>query len=419
MAVPSLWLPYTQMQTAPPCPRVVSAEGVYLHLADGRRVIDGIASWWCAIHGYRHPELDQAVRDQLGHMAHVMLGGLVHQGAIDLAAKLVGITPAGLNHVFFGDSGSVGVEIALKMAVQFWANQGRNEKRQFVALRNAYHGDTCGCMSVCDPEEGMHALFAGIVPRQFFVPAPRCRPDGDPRQAEKDIQSLEELLAEHHGRIAAMIVEPLLQAAGGFHTYHPQYLRLAREVCDRYEVLLIFDEVATGLGRTGTLFAADQAGVCPDVMVLGKALTAGYLGHSATLATDRVYEAFLGDSPGKALMHGPTFMGNALACAVALKSIEIFQRDHYLDRVARIESLLREHLLPLRSPRIRDVRVMGAAGVIEVADPRDLRGVQEFALSHGVWLRPFGRYLYTMPPYVISNEELMQVVSTMRAWFAK
>ncbi len=329
----SLWLPYTQMRTRGDWPRVVSAEGVYLHLADGRRVIDAVASWWCAIHGYAHPELNQAVRDQLDRIAHVMLGGLVHQGAIDLADKLVEITPPGLNHVFFGDSGSVGVEIALKMAVQHWANRGRPGKGKIVALSGAYHGDTTGCMSVCDPEEGMHQRFAGIVPRQFFVAGPRrCRHDREPAPTDldADVGPLDQLLAAHADEIAAVIVEPLLQAAGGFRMHHPAYLRALRESCDRHGVLLIFDEVATGFGRTGRMFAAEHARVTPDIMVLGKALTAGYLGHSATLATSAVYEAFLGDDAHTALMHGPTFMGNPLACAVALRSIDIFQRESYL-----------------------------------------------------------------------------------------
>ncbi len=417
-----LWLPYTQMHTVGECPRVVSADGVHLRLADGRRLIDAIASWWCVIHGYAHPELNQAVREQLDRMAHVMLGGLVHQGANELAERLVEITPPGLNHVFFGDSGSVGVEIALKMAVQHWANRDRPEKGRIVALRGAYHGDTTGCMSVCDPDEGIHQLFAGIVPRQFFVDGPRrCRHDREPTPADvaADLAPHEQLLAEHADEVAAAIVEPLLQATGGFRMHHPAYLRGLRQACDRHGVLLIFDEVATGFGRTGRMFAAEHAGVTPDIMVLGKALTAGYLGHSATLATSPVYESFLGDDARTALMHGPTFMGNPLACAVALRSIDIFQRENYLARIARIEALLREHLLPLRSPRIREVRVMGACGAVETHSAADLAGVQSFALERGVWLRPFGRWVYTMPPYVIGDAELRQVVSVIREWFER
>ncbi len=416
----SLWFPYTQMRTRGEYPKVVSAQGVYLHLEDGRRLIDGIASWWCVIHGYSHPEINQTVRDQLDRMAHVMLGGLVHQGAIDLAHKLVEITPEGLNHVFFGDSGSVGVEIALKMAVQYWANRGRPEKGRIVAFRGAYHGDTSGCMSVCDPDEGMHRLFAGIVPRQFCVDGPRrSRHDREPAREDidADIRPLRQLLTAHADEIAAVIIEPLLQAAGGFRMHHGAYLAAVRELCDDCGVLLIFDEVATGFGRTGTLFAADRAQVAPDILVLGKALTAGYLGHSATLATSPVYEAFLGDDERTAFMHGPTFMANPLACAVALRSIDIFQRDNYLERVGRIEALLQEHLLPLRSPKIREVRVMGACGVVETCSAGDLTGVQQFAIERGVWLRPLGRYLYTMPPYVIADDELLQVVAAMREWF--
>jgi adenosylmethionine-8-amino-7-oxononanoate aminotransferase len=322
--------------------------------------------------------------------------------------------------VFFGDSGSVGVEIALKMAAQCWANRGRPGKSRFVAFRGAYHGDTTGCMSVCDPEEGMHRLFAGLVPRQFFVDGPqRCRHDRQPtpQDIEADIEPLGQFLAAHADEIAAVIIEPLLQAAGGFRMHHGAYLRAVRALCDRHDVLLIFDEVATGFGRTGARFAADGAGVAPDILVLGKALTAGYLGHSATLATSDVYEAFLGDDERTALMHGPTFMANPLACAVALRSIEIFERDHYLERIGRIEALLAEQLLPLRSPRIREARVLGACGVVETESASDLKGVQQFAIDRGVWLRPFGRYLYTMPPYVISDDELLQVVGTIREWF--
>jgi adenosylmethionine-8-amino-7-oxononanoate aminotransferase len=410
------------MQAKPEYPKVASARGVYLVLEDGGRLIDAIASWWCVIHGYAHPELDQAVRDQLDRMAHVMLGGLVHQPALDLAAKLVEITPPGLNHVFFGDSGSVGVEIALKMAVQYWANQGRTRKSKIVGLRGAYHGDTCGCMSVCDPDEGMHRLFAGIVPRQLHVEGPSlCRHDGEPTEADiaADVAPLRWLLAEEDDNIAALILEPLLQAAGGFRMHHPAYVRAVHKLCGEHDVLLILDEVATGFGRTGTLFAAEQADVTPDLMVLGKALTAGYLGHSATLASQRVYQAFLGDDAGKAFMHGPTFMGNPLACAVALRSIELFERERYLDHIARIEALLKEHLLPLRSAKVRDVRVLGACGVVETRAADDLAGIQGFAMDRGVWLRPFDRYVYTMPPYVISDDELTRVVATIREWFER
>jgi len=420
-----LWFPYTQMKTRGQYLKVVSARGVYLHLEDGRRLIDGIASWWSAIHGYAHPELDEAIREQLDRIAHVMLGGLVHQPAIDLAQKLVEITPPGLNHVFFGDSGSVGVEIALKMAIQYWANCGRPEKHKIIAFRGAYHGDTSGCMAVCDPDEGMHKLFAAILPRQLFADGPtRCLPDRTPsaEEIEADLAPVRRLLEDRRQEVAAVIIEPMLQAAGGFRMHHGDYLSGLRALCDAHDVLLIFDEVATGFGRTGRLFAAEHAGITPDIMVLGKALTAGYLGHSATLTTTKVYEAFLSDDSSKALMHGPTFMGNPLACAVALRSIEIFQRENYLQRIAQIESLLKEHLLPLREAtkeKVRDVRVLGACGVVEAYKPADLAGVQQFGMDRGVWLRPFDRYVYTMPPYVLSDEELLRVVGVMREWFER
>jgi adenosylmethionine---8-amino-7-oxononanoate aminotransferase len=417
MSHPSLWYPYTQMQGLADFPEVESARGVYLHLADGRRLIDGIASWWCMIHGYRHPELDQAIHSQLDRLSHVMLGGLTHRPARALADKLVEITPAGLNHVFFSDSGSVGVEVALKMAVQYWHNRGNPRKSKMIALKNAYHGDTCGCMAVCDPDEGMHALFAGVVPQQLFAEAPDGGFDAEPAAIAAYAQHLEQMLERHHADVAALIVEPLLQAAGGFNMYGPDYLRRMRDLCYKYDVLLIFDEVATGFGRTGTLFAADRADVVPDIMVLGKGLTGGYLGQAATIATTDVFDAFLSDDRQKAFMHGPTFCGNPLTCAVALKSIEVFQRDRYLERIAHIEQKLRQTLGTLQSPLIRDIRVLGATGVVEVRDARDLVGFVEFAVERGVWLRPLGPCLYTMPPYISRDEELLQVLSVIRDWF--
>lgn len=321
-----LWYPYAQMQTMPEPLDVVSASGTRLRLSDGRELIDAIASWWCVIHGYAHPELNRAACEQIGKLPHVMLGGLTHEPARRLASELVRITPEGLDHVFFGDSGSVGVEIALKMAIQFWQNRGAVKKTRFLALEKAYHGDTTGAMSVCDPVEGMHALFAPLLPKHLFLLPPRGGFDATPEEVAADIAKLEQTLAEHHRELAAMILEPIVQAAGGFNIYSPDYLRQVRRLCEQYEVLLICDEVATGFGRTGRLFACEHAGVCPDILVLGKGLTAGYLGHSATLATDRVYGAFLGQDAGRCFMHGPTFMGNPTACAVALKSIELIDR---------------------------------------------------------------------------------------------
>ncbi|MCH9022582.1 MAG: aminotransferase class III-fold pyridoxal phosphate-dependent enzyme, partial [Planctomycetes bacterium] len=327
------------------------------------------------------------------------------------------MTPDGLNHVFFGDSGSVGVEIALKLAVQYWYNIGRPKKNRILSLKQAYHGDTCGAMSVGDPADPKHQQFAGLVREQYFVDSPRSGFKPDAALLAKEIKALEETLTAHSDELAAFIVEPLMQAAGGFNFYSPQYLQAARKACSEHEVLLIFDEVATGFGRTGSMFAADQAQVSPDIMILGKALTAGYFGHSATLTTTRIFESFHGDDFERAFMHGPTFMGNAVTCAVALKSLEIFERDKYLNKIAHIASILKEHFLPIRSRAIRDTRVLGATGVIEVHDKQEIRGIGEFAVERGVWLRPIDRCVYIMPPYVINDEPLLKVIGVIKEWF--
>ncbi len=416
-----LWFPYAQMRTMPEPLKVVSASGCRLKLADGRELIDAIASWWCVIHGYSHPELVQTLSEQAATLSHVMLGGLTHEPAEVLAEELVRITPAGLNHVFFSDSGSVGVEVALKMAVQFWQNRGRKSKTRILALEKAYHGDTTGAMAVCDPEEGMHSLFAPLLPKQAFLPAVCGGFGADEDALTEDLRLLENYLRENHTDTAAMIVEPLMQAAGGFHLYSPKYLKHAREMCEHYEVILIFDEVATGFGRTGKMFAADYAGVCPDIMVVGKGLTAGMTGHAATLATDRIFEAFLGTSSTSPFMHGPTFMANPLACAVALKSLQMLERDNLVGRVNEIESILKTELEPIRKCSVkgvvRDIRVLGAMGCVEVENEESLEGLQDFAAGRGVWLRPFGRYAYTMPPYRISDDELKTICTVLRDWF--
>jgi adenosylmethionine-8-amino-7-oxononanoate aminotransferase len=418
----SLWFPYAQMKGLEVQNEVASAEGTRLHLRDGRTLVDAIASWWCVIHGYNHPELNLALRSQLDDFAHVMLGGLTHVAAQRLADRLVGLAPPGLAHVFFADSGSVGMEVAMKMAVQYWRNQGVAGKHAFLSLRHAYHGDTTGVMSLGDPEDGMHHLFAGYLPRQHFVSPPEGMGNGRGeirRSVDQALFELASVLAEHGNAIAAMACEPLMQAAGGFHFYPPAYLAEARRLCDEHGVLLICDEVATGFGRTATLFACEQAGITPDIMVLGKGLSAGYLGLSATLAMGKVFNAFLGDDRDKAFMHGPTFMGNALACSVALASLDIFQRDGYLAKIRCIEEILREELVGFRAAKVRETRVFGACGVIEVHDRRDLDGIQDFAASRGVWLRPFDRVVYTMPAYVIDEGDLRLVCKTMRAWFER
>ena len=415
----ALWYPYAQMKGIENNYEVSAAQGVYLELADGRRLIDAISSWWCVIHGYNHPSLNQVLKDQIDRVSHLMLGGLKNRPAVDLAEKLVEITPEGLNHVFFGDSGSVGVEIALKMAAQFFANQNLSQKSKMVALHRAYHGDTSGCMSVCDPAEGMHKLFSGIVPQQYFLNAPQGGFEAGADQVATDLAEAETLFKDHHDQIAGVILEPLMQAAGGFNFYSPAYLQGLRMLCDRYNILLIFDEVATGFGRTGTMFAADKAMVCPDIMVLGKGLTAGYMGHSATLATSRVFSAFYSDSAADAFMHGPTFMGNPLACALGLESIRLFEQDDLISKIERIEQNMRTALIDFSAPQIKATRVLGATGVIEVQNKKALDGVQEFAMKRGVWLRPFETYLYTMPAYTISDNELDKVLDTMCAWFSK
>lgn len=415
MSHSALWYPYAQMKTLEIQRKVVRAEGVMLEFENGEKLIDAISSWWCVIHGYNHPEINEAAISQIHQFAHVMLGGLSHEPAEKLAAKLVEITPEPLKHVFFADSGSVGMEVAMKMAIQYWSNQGKAEKKRFISLYRAYHGDTTGVMSISDPEESMHSLFHGSLLPQLFVPPPEGRKDLS--CVEPALEALENTLKDYSAEVAAMVVEPLMQGAGNFNLYPERYLQEASQMCRDYGVLLIFDEVATGFGRTGTMFAADRAQVCPDIMTLSKALTAGYTGMSATLATEQVYNAFLGDSYEKAFMHGPTFMGNPTACAIALKSIEIFERENHLEKIAAIEAQLQEELGDLRAPGIVDVRVLGALGVVETRNRTDWEGIQEFAAERGVWLRPFDRVVYTMPPYIISSEQLSQITSVIREWF--
>lgn len=416
----SLWYPYAQMRTMAPPLQVDSASGAVLHLSDGRELVDAISSWWCVIHGYNHPVINAAIAEQLKHMSHVMLGGLTHEPARKLADKLMAITPDGLNHVFFGDSGSVGVEIALKMAIQYHKNlglPGTKNKTQILALEKAYHGDTIGAMSVCDPIEGMHSLFSGLLPQQRFLPAPIGGFDADDTVTQHNLKLLKAMLDEHADSIAGFIVEPLMQAAGGFNFYSPTYLNEAKKLCDQHNVLMIFDEVATGFGRTGSLFAADQTDITPDIMVLGKGLTAGYAGHSAVLATDRIYEAFLSKDESKSFMHGPTFMGNPMACAIALTGIDLFERENRMGRIGEIQTILKDRILPIAGDAVKDTRVLGATGVVEVHDAASLKGIQSYAADRGVWLRPFGTYAYTMPPYIISDEQLHRICDVLQAWF--
>jgi adenosylmethionine-8-amino-7-oxononanoate aminotransferase len=417
-----VWHPYGPMPAAiAPLP-VVAAGGVRLELADGRRLIDGMASWWCAIHGYRHPVLDAAVTDQLARMSHVMFGGLTHEPAIRLAQRLVGMRLGGadtLQHVFFADSGSVSVEVAIKMALQFWRSEGRPEKARLMALRGGYHGDTFGAMALCDPVGGMHHLFTSALPAHVFANRPPAGV-GAPVDAAY-VAHLEELVATHADELAAVVIEPVLQGAGGMHAYDPWYVRLLRDLCDRYDVLLIADEIATGFGRTGAAFGCDHAGVAPDIATVGKALTGGYMTLAATLCTERVARGITGGEAG-VLMHGPTFMANPLACAVALASLELLEApaaDGGTDwrvRVPAIERALRDGLAPVRSmPGVLDVRVLGAVGVVQLDHPVDVAAASRAAIECGVWLRPFRDLVYAMPPYVCGEDEVAAITTAIAA----
>ncbi|WP_339934298.1 adenosylmethionine--8-amino-7-oxononanoate transaminase [Vreelandella glaciei] len=418
-----VWHPYAHLKTQTLAPKVVGGDGAHFVLENGERLLDATCSWWCMIHGYGHHRLVAAIREQAGELCHVMLGGLTHDPADQLARELVRITPAGLNHVFYSDSGSVGMEVAMKMALQHQVLTGHPGKRKMLSLMKAYHGDTTGCMAVCDPEEGMHSLFASLLPQHHFAPAPTAPFDATAEQVEHDLGALRSVLERHHHEIAALLMEPLLQAAGGLNMTSPAYVAGARAMCDEFNVLLIFDEVATGFGRTGKLFAADHAGVTPDIMVLSKGLTGGYLGHAATLATDRVHDAFIGDTPQHAFMHGPTFMGNPLACRVALESLKVFEEENYLGKIAKLSQQLQRELIEDQMlnahPAVADVRVLGATAVIEAHSAEALKSVGDFARERGVWLRPIGRWLYTMPAYITSEAEITQITDVMKAWFSR
>jgi adenosylmethionine-8-amino-7-oxononanoate aminotransferase len=400
-----LWLPYTQMQTTPMSLPVVKTDGVRLTLADGRELIDGTSSWWTAAHGYNHPHIREAVTAQLAKMPHVMLGGLAHEPALTLATRLAKLLPGDLDHVFFSESGSVSVEIAMKIAVQYWINKGVRGRTRFISFRGGYHGDTLAAMSVCDPDEGMHSLFKGAIAEQLITDLPTT-PALD--------AAFDAFLEKHKGEVAAVMTEPLVQGAGGMIFHDAEVLRRLRRACDRHGVLLMLDEIFTGFARTGSMFASVEAGIVPDLMTLSKALTGGTMALAATIARGHVFEAFLGESAARALMHGPTYTGNPLACSAANASLDLFESEPRLEQVARIEAQLKRKLEPARAlPGVSDVRVKGAIGVIELQAIGDLDRLKRRFIEEGVFIRPFGRIVYTTPPLVIGEADLARLTGAM------
>lgn len=399
-----IWYPYEQMKTMEAPYKITGAEGVYLYTEDGNKMIDSISSWWSMIHGYNHPRINEAIKSQVDDFSHVMLGGLTHDPALKLAEKLQQWLPGDLDYCFFSDSGSVAVEVSLKMALQYFVNQGNMNRTKVLGLKEAYHGDTFKAMEVGDDSD-YHKILEAYGPKTGAINIPT------------NIDALEEAFAKYHDQLNSMIVEPLLQGTGGMLMYNISFLRRARELCDEYGVLLIFDEVATGFGRTGYRFVADE--VLPDILVLGKGLTGGYIGHAVTVANHKVYDGFYSDNDDHALMHGPTFMGNALACRAALASIDIFEKEDYMSKIAKITEITRREMADLNDSRIKEIRIMGGCMCIEVYDPEDIEGFRQFAYERGVFNRPFLNFLYTMVPYIITEEELVYVFSVIKEWFRR
>lgn len=412
-----VWHPYTSFTTPGMVTPVSHAQGVKLYLADGNELIDGMSSWWSTLHGYNHPALNQAVIDQVGKMAHVMFAGITHEPAVKLASTLAQITPDGLNKVFFSDSGSVAVEVALKMAMQYWHAQGQAQRTTFLTLKRGYHGDTFGAMSVCDPHSGMHHLFHHALSHHLFAEAPSCGFD-EPFQ-ETHIAKFAQLIQQHRQKIAAVILEPVVQGAGGMRFYSPHYLRRVRELCDQHSILLIVDEIATGFGRTGKLFACEHAGISPDIMCIGKALTAGYITLAATLCNDKVSNGICSGDNG-VFMHGPTYMANPLACAVANASIDLLLNSDWQTAVTAIGQQMREELAPCKDfSYVTDVRVLGAIGVVELESAVNTGELMPLFIEQGVWVRPFGNIIYLMPPFIISKDDLSKLTSAVIKVVAK